>query len=58
MMGKRDRLHGIDEVRLNEIYTILDKIRRGYIDEEIENDLDKLEDAITEFENKWRKSEE
>jgi hypothetical protein len=57
MMGKRDRLHVIDEVRLNEIYMILDKIRGGYIDE-IENDLDKLEDAITEFENKWRKSEE
>lgn len=57
MMGKRDRLHGIDEVRFNEIYMILDKIRGGYIDE-IENDLDKLEDAITEFENRWRKSEE
>lgn len=57
MTEKRNKLYPIDEVRLLEVFTIIDLIRGTYI-EEIENELDKIEDIVMDFKNKWAESED
>lgn len=57
MTEKRNKLHAIDEIRLLEIFNIIDHIRGTYI-EEIENGLDKIEDIVMDFKNKWAESED
>jgi hypothetical protein len=56
-MKKRNKLYNIDEIRLDEIFIIIDLIRGTYI-EEIENGLDGIEDAVINFKNKWSESED
>jgi hypothetical protein len=56
-MKKRNKLYNIDEIRLDEIFIIIDLIRGTYI-EEIENGLDKIEDTVMDFKNKWSESED
>lgn len=56
-MKKKNKLYSIDEARLSEIFIIIDCIRGSYI-EEIENDLDRIEDAVIDFKNKWAESED
>ena len=47
-MAKREKLYLIDEVRLTEIFLILEKVRGSYI-QEIENKLDEIEDSVNDL---------
>ena len=53
----RNKLYDIDTVRLEEIFLILDRVRGTYV-EEIEDALDKIEDAVADALNKYGKSED
>ena len=53
---KKEKLYDIDRIRLGEIFFILEHVRGGYIDE-IEDAIDKIEDATSNVINKYRKSE-
>ena len=48
---KKEKLYDIDRIRLEEIFLILEHVRGGYIDE-IEDAIDKIEDATSNALNK------
>ena len=56
-METRDRLHGIDEVRLHEIILIFDHVRGDYIPE-IKECLNKIEEALSDLISKYGSEDE
>ena len=56
-METKDKLHEMDEIRLEEIFLIVEFVRGCYIPE-IEDGLNKIEDAISDLLKKYGSKDE